>query len=112
MRGQGTHPEIALFHGEREVTWTTFWGSLLYQGHITCGTNWQASYLICLGQKALKSQCGFWPLKFYTQFLRVGDPLKSGQFIRRMLHPLNAICSLSLTAVTLSCLQPLPLLIQ
>lgn len=46
--------------------------------------------------------------KFYTQFLKVGDPLKSGHLIGRKLHPLNAICSLSLTTVILYCFFNLP----
>lgn len=43
--GREKQPETALFYGEGEVSWPTFWGLLLYQGHVTCATNWQASHL-------------------------------------------------------------------
>lgn len=79
-------------------------GSFTILGSGTCGANRQASHL--LGQKPAKLA---WLLasKFYTQSLKVGDPLKEAQLIGRILHPLNAICSLSLTTVILSYL-PLP----
>lgn len=62
--------------------------------------NWQASHLP--GAEGFAKLV--WPLasKLYSQPLKVGDPLKVGQLIVRMLHPLNAICSLVLTTVKTS----------